>query len=600
MGTNGQSRNSEIGLWPLVARVVPDVPSFSVDAGFRYRVPDHMSVEVGTVVRVPLGPRRVRGWVVDVTSEDDSGLKDVRQVSGDRPIFNERLLVSSRWAAQHYVAPLSTLLAKSGPPNLSRSLTVRDHDALGDLTPGVLSEIAESVAQGRRSPLTAVISPQQELGLDLVVAAGKSVLLVAPTSLEARRAASNLAHFGSRVLLVDPDMSDRSVTNAWIRAQTEHGVVVVGTERVAWWPIANLSLAVMLDDGRRGMKARQTPTVHVREVLLSRSKVERFTLVSVSRVPTTEMLGAGARFVVSDRRAWGLVEIVDRTEEPPGGGVVTDRVRAALRGVVEGGQRAFVFTHRRGFASAFRCVRCRTLRLCRECGSRATNQSVCPRCATELGPCLECAGRQFEPLGAAVGRVVEELGRAVGAEHVGTDGQDRSITVGTERDLVGVSQLDLAVAVDADGLVFGTNYRSREDALRLLARVAGTVGDGPERRTMIQTSQPNHPVLDALRRGDPSEFLQEELRERDRQGFPPVGELMVIEIGNAPQWAPQRVSEAVQPPAMALGPVEAFDRHRWLIQGPDLSETRLALKAVVQEMRDAHAQVRVDADPLDL
>jgi primosomal protein N' len=75
---------------------------------------------------------------------------------------------------------------------------------------------------------------------------------------------------------------------------------------------------------------------------------------------------------------------------------------------------------------------------------------------------------------------------------------------------------------------------------------------------------------------------------------------MVIEVGDAPQWAPQRVSEAVQPPAMALGPIEAFERHRWLIQGPDLSGTRQALKAVVQEMRDAHAQVRVDVDPLDL
>jgi len=600
VGTNGQSGDTAGGVRHLVARVVPDVPSFSVDTGFRYRVPEQLSVEVGSVVRVPLGPRRVRGWVVNVTEESTEGLKEIRQVSGDRAIFNEPLLVSQRWAAQHYVTPLSTLLAKSGPPNLPRTLKKREHPAVHpDLPPGVLFDAASAIAAGHRQPVTAFVSSRRDLGVEGVVAANRSVMLVAASAVEAVETADSLSHLGSRVILVDPEMSDRAITTAWTRAITEQGVVLVGTERVAWWPVADLALAVILDDGRRGMKARQTPTLHVREVLLSRAKVERFTLASVSRVPTTEMLGAGARLITDTRRSWSLVEIVDRTEEPPGGGVVTDRVRAALRGLVANNQRAFVFTHRRGFAPAFRCIRCRTLRLCRECGSRATNQSVCPRCASDLGPCLECMGRQFEPLGAAVGRVVEELGRAVGSEHVGTIEQGRAVSVGTERDLVGMSGVDLAVAVDADGLVFGTNYRSTEDALRLLARVAGAVGEGRGRRTMVQTSQPHHPVLAALRRGDPSEFLENELRERRRLGFPPFGEVMVIEVGNAPQWAGERVAGAVSAPALALGPVDAFGRVRWLVQGADLAATREALKAVVQELRDANAQVRIDVDPLD-
>ena len=199
-----------------------------------------------------------------------------------------------------------------------------------------------------------------------------------------------------------------------------------------------------------------------------------------------------------------------------------------------------------------------------------------------------------------MGRVVEELGRAVGASDVGTVEQGLAVTVGTERDLVAISEVDLAVAVDADGLIFGTNYRSTEDALRLLARVAGTVGDGSGKRTMIQTSQPHHPVLEALRRGEPTEFLKHELRERERLGFPPSGEVMVIEVGNAPKWAEDRIAGAVSAPAMALGPVDAFGRLRWLVQGMDLAATRQALKAVVQELRDAHAQVRIDVDPLDL
>lgn len=598
MGTNGQSGTLEASS-RLVARVIPDVPSFSVDSGFLYAIPSHLSVAIGSVVRVPLGPRRVRGWVIDVAPGSHDGLKEVQQVSGSQPIFAARVLASLRWAAQHYVTPLSTVMAKPGPPNLPRPIKPRVHKEF-EVQPGVLTELAHNVAGGARGPLSAHVSGSFELGVDAVLQAGQSVMVVAPTAREVADCAAANAHLGKRMVLADPSMSDRELTTAWTRSTQETGIVVVGTERIAWWPIANLAIAVMLDDGRRGMKARQTPTVHVREVLRSRSKVERFSLTSISRVPTVEMVSAGALVVNNQSRAWGLIEVVDRTEEPPGGGVVTDRVRAALRGVVNRGEQALVFTHRRGFAPAFRCVRCRTLRLCGECGSRATNESVCPRCATNLGPCLSCAARRFEPLGAAVGRVISELGKAVGRENVGSVEDGLPVMVGTERDLVAVSEVDLAVAVDADGLIFGTNYRSTEDALRLLSRVAGTVRDGRGKRTMVQTSQPGHPVLETLRRGDPVGFLRQTLKERREQGFPPDGELIVLEVGHAPSWTSERVAQAVVAPAMALGPVEAFGRLRWLVQGPDLAKTRQALQSVVQELRDAHAQVRVDVDPLDL
>lgn len=598
MGTDGQSGASE-GSGQRVARVVPDVPSFSVDSGFRYAIPSHLSVVVGSVVRVPLGPRRVRGWVIAVDEGSTEGLKSVQQVSGSEPIFTQKMLTSLQWAAQHYVTPLSTVLPKPGPPNLPRPVKIRNHKDV-EIQPGLLSDLARSVAGGSRGPLSVYVATPSVLGLEAVLAAGRSVMIVAPTAPEALECANQHAHLGKRVITVDPTMSDREITTAWTRATQEEGVVLIGTERVAWWPVAALAMAVMLDDGRRGMKSRQTPTLHVREVLRSRSQVERFTLVSVSRVPTVEMVAAGATVIRPASRAWGLVEIVDRTEEPPGGGVVTDRVRAALRGVAKRGERALVFTHRKGFAPAFRCVSCRTLRLCRECGSRATNESVCPRCSTDLGPCLSCAGRRFEPLGAAVGRVISELGKAVGREYVGSVEDGRAIVIGTERDLVGVGPVDLAVAVDADGLMFGTNYRSTEDALRLLARVAGTVPQGRGKRTMVQTSQPGHAVLDTLRRGEPIAFLRELVRERHEQGFPPGGELIVLEISEAPEWATERVAAAVVAPAMALGPVEVFGRLRWLIQGSDLNPTRQSLKPVVQELRDANARVRVDVDPLDL
>ena len=93
------------------ARVVPDVASFSVDDGFWYSVPEHLSADlgVGSIVRIPLSGRRVRGWVVQVAERDESKLKDIAGISGILPVCDTDLLEGLLWAARHYVAPVSAL-----------------------------------------------------------------------------------------------------------------------------------------------------------------------------------------------------------------------------------------------------------------------------------------------------------------------------------------------------------------------------------------------------------------------------------------------------------------------------------------------------------
>ncbi len=594
---------------PLNALVVPDVPSFAVDGGFRYRIPATLTVSVGSTVRVPLSGRRVRGWVVALDDGSSEGLKEIRQVSGEGAIFSDSLLQTLRWTAQRYVAPLSTVLPRSGPPNLPRSVKLPTLPPQEDVPGDDRAAWFGSEVAARRRPRsmyvlvgsTATLADRLVAAIGPVVAAERSAMVVAATAVEARALAESLrARFGRRVIEVTPEVNPGPMTTRWSRLARQSGLIAVGTERIAFWPILDLALAIIVDEGRRGMKARQTPTVHVREVLRSRSSVEQFGLVMMGRVPTTEALAAGVEVVHAERRLWPLVEVVDRTEEPPGGGVVTDRARVAIRGVVSRGGTVFVFTHRLGYAPAFRCVRCRSVRVCQTCGSRASSAAVCSRCGIDLGPCSSCSARQFEPLGAAVGRVVDELRGAIGHDVVGEVGAGLAVSVGTERDLVGVSDVDLALAVDADGLILGTNYRAKEESLRLLARVASIVGDGRGRRMMLQTAQPHHPVVAALRHGDPMEVLQGELDERAALGFPPAGDLVVVEVRNGPEWTGKRIREVVEGNGVVLGPVETPRGLRWLLQGADLGSARQRLRSAVQEIRDGGGTVRVDVDPLDL
>ena len=158
--------------------------------------------------------------------------------------------------------------------------------------------------------------------------------------------------------------------------------------------------------------------------------------------------------------------------------------------------------------------------------------------------------------------------------------------------------VDLAVAVDVDGVMLAPHYRASEDALRVVARLAGKVERRSGNRTMVQTSMPDHPAIAALRSGHPMEFLRAEIARRSAAGFPPTGELMAIDVRNAPDGADTALREAGG--SVVRGPASAGEGMRWLLEGSDLREVKIRLRSLVQSWRDAGARVRVDVDPIDL
>ena len=590
---------------PRVVRVVPDLPTFAVDDGFAYEVPETVDVNVGSIVRIPLGGRRVRGWVVAVGERPRARLRRLFGRSGDLDVFDEAQLRTLRWAAAHYVAPLSTLLSKPAPPNVPKRRAAPTLAELPPVGPSPLADVTAAAVAGRRARVHAVVGDVGDPTwlrsvTSPILAAGRSVMVIASTAAEADHLASELeASFGSRVLRGGSARPAAEVTRDWSVAANHPGHIVVGTREVAFWPVAALSLAVVAGDGRRGMKDKATPTTHARDVLARRAAIERFSLVVGDVVPTTTTMSRGP-VVVEQRpnRPWGLVEVVDRNDDPPGSGLLSERTRQAIGSVARRGGSVLVFTTRRG--GAVRCVRCRTLRACTSCGARPGTGDSCSRCGAAIGPCSSCGGRRFEGLGASVGRLRAEAAGLFGRDVVGEAGSGRQVVVATERDLTTTGPVELAVIVDADGPLLAPHYRAAEDALRLMARVVAAAGHGRGRRAIVQTAMPGSPAIEALRRATPLAFLDAELPVRDSLGFPPSGELIALEIRDAPADADASLRSTVGDRATVLGPSERNDEMRWLIQARDLGPARISLRSLVHGWREGGTRVRVDADPIDL
>ena len=588
---------------PPVVRVVPDLPTFAVDDGFAYQVPPGVEVQVGSLVRVPLSGRRVPGFVVAVGEPERPGLRPLLGVRGDLPVFGPGLLEVMRWAALHYVAPLPVLLAKGAPLNLPKQTAPPVLLGVPVLRGSPLPEVSAAAAAGAHLGARYLLGagPWGEVLAPLVapvLAAGRSAMVVVASVAEAGRLAAALAEqFGDRVVPAAGREGGAASTGAW-EAMAHPGRLLVGTREVAFWPVASLSLACVVEEGRRGMKDRATPTTHVRDVLWRRAAVERFPLVLCGLVPTTEALHRAPALTRLSGRLWGLVEVADRAEEPPGGGLVGPRARRALQAVSGAGGRAFILAERR--VPSLRCVGCRALRVCPQCGARPAGGGSCPRCGTTLGRCPHCGGGRFEALGAAVGRLLAEAGGFLGREVVGEAGSGRPVVVGTERDLAGLPPVDLSVVVDADGLLRAPHYRAVEDGLRLLARVAAAAGPGRGRRVVVQTADPGHPALEALRRADPLPLLANEAQARAVAGFPPSGEIIALEAAGAPEAADEELRAVVAGRGEVHGPAVRGGRSRWLLQGRDLHGARVMLRRLVQDWRDREVRVRVDADPIDL
>jgi primosomal protein N' (replication factor Y) len=599
------------------ARVVPSVPTFAVDNGFWYSIPASQEaiVGVGTMVRVPLGGRKVRGYVVEIGRREPGRLRPIAAVSMEPATFDRELLRSLTWAAHHYVAPVSVMLDRSAPPNLAKKPSVAKETSVRRDSPAAearpsgsgshpLAEWSAAAAAGKRQPPAAYIARWWDMDWLPVLAgpslqAGRSVLVIAGTSDEVDLLARAVRPWaGAQLVVVTADASDAEITTAWAAVQSGPRLIV-GTPRVSSWLIGDLSIVVVVEEGRRAMKDRQTPTVAVRDLMRTRAAVGGHHLCFVGPTPSLETLAGGASVVHSGRRAWAPVEVVDREAEPPIAGVVGQVAMNAIKAVAARGGRVFVFAHRRGYAPAARCERCRTLRQCPNCGSRPETSPICPRCGAGLGPCLKCGHDRFVPLGAGVGRIIEELRHNLD-DSVGQAPADVPIQVGSEADLAAQARLDLAVAVDPDGLILGTHFRASEEALRVLARLAGKV-EGRGARCLLQTSLPDHPVFLALKKGDPVPFLESEREVRARFGFPPSGELVIVEArGSLPDGSEVWVKDAAAG-ATVLGPAPRGNGGvRWLIQGTDLSKVRNQLRPLVQRWRDAGVAVRVDVDPIEL
>jgi primosomal protein N' (replication factor Y) len=509
-------------------RVLPDVTG--LDRAFDYSVPEPLrdQVAVGSIVRVPLHGRRVRGWVVAVDVQAAVAvdrLQPVARLSSRGP--DPALVELAAWASVRWAAGrLRPFLVAASPSVNVTSLPPPAHGTVA-VPRSTIATAAVRLLAGDGGVL---MVPPAMSPLDAIVAAvvAGPTLVVVPTVARARAMAQALARRGLEVAVV-PEQ--------WARAAA--GVdVVVGARVAAWAPCPAMRVAVVIDEHDETLQEERVPTWNARDVVVERARRVGAAVVATSPCPSVAGVaavgGTLVRLPVDDQRAgWPSVDIVDRSGEEPWR---TSLLSSALIGELRTTGIRVVCVHNvTGRARVLACRTCRALLRCTRCEgavglSDDPTRLVCGRCAADRpAVCQQCGGSGFANLRPGVSRLREELEAAAGRPVVAVTGDERigpapaDVYVGTEAVLHRVDRADVVAVLDFDRELLAPRYRACEQALALLAKAARLLG--PRRRggrLMIQTFMPRHEVIQAALLADPSRLLEPERARRELLGLPPA------------------------------------------------------------------------------
>ncbi|MCJ2079974.1 primosomal protein N' [Methylobacterium sp. J-090] len=390
-----------------------------------------------------------------------------------------------------------------------------------------------------------------------------------------------------------------------IRAGVAAGeiAVVVGARSALFLPFAKLGIIVVDEEHEAAYKQEDGVHYHARDMAVVRGRIENCPVVLASATPSIETrvnatrgryrhVGLPERF--GGRRLPDIAAIDMRSDKPERGSFIAPALIAAVRETVAAGDQALLFLNRRGYAPLTLCRACGHRYQCRNCSTwlvehRFRKALVCHQCGhAERRPesCSECGTfDNLTPCGPGVERIAEEVAalfpdkRVIvlssdfpgGAERLRAELQTVAeggcdIVIGTQLVAKGHNfpHLTLVGVLDADiGLTSG-DPRAAERTFQLLQQVTGRAGRGEKPgRALVQTFQPEHPVIAALLSGDAARFYEEEIAAREAAGLPPFGRLAALIVSANDRAVAeahgQALARASEPPdgVMVLGPAEA-------------------------------------------
>lgn len=458
---------------------------------------------------------------------------------------------------------------------------------------------------------------------------------------------------GTTVATLHSGLADGERATHWEAARSGKARIVLGTRLAVFAPLPAPGLIIVDEEHDSSFKQGEGFRYSARDLAVVRARQAGVPVVLGSATPALETyrnaVDGRYRFLRLSQRIHALppqIDCIDLQQEQPADGL-SGRLIAAIRTRIERGEQSMVFINRRGYAPVLVCGSCGWTSDCRRCSAKLVlhlreRRLRCHHCGHDSAvptACPDCGNADLAPVGQGTQRIEAALtqhfpkARILRIDRDTTrrrdawpDMRDRirdgavDILVGTQILAKGhdFPQLNLVGIVNADSMLYSSDFRAPERLYALLTQVAGRAGRGDTRgQVLVQTRFPGHPLYAALRNQDFDAFARELLAERRQAGFPPYMHQAVLRaearsVDLALQFLENaaRLARRITPSVSVYDPIPAGmmrkagrERAHLLLQSPSRKELRTFLSAWHPQLaKAASSAVRwaLDVDPAEL
>ena len=396
----------------------------------------------------------------------------------------------------------------------------------------------------------------------------RALVLVPEISLTPQMILRLKSQFGKRVAVQHSALNHTERLLQWQMIQDGGADIVVGTRSAIFSPLENIGLVIIDEEQEHTYRSESAPRYSAHEVARQRAAENGALLLLASATPSTESYYAaqhGRTQLVRLTKRYGgnplpKVQIVDMRAELASGNPreISLAMEDAIRHNIEAGKQTILLLNRRGYQTVAQCEDCREVLKCQKCSvpmvyHKSAHKLLCHYCGSQLDPpparCPACGGKlQYRGFGTQ--KAEEELAKLFPEARILRMDQDTTaakdahekllakfarheydIMVGTQMVAKGLDFEDVTLVgvLGIDSLLFAQGFRAYETVFSLVTQVVGRSGRAKDPGfAIIQTTDPDNPVLNLAAAQDYDAFFEQEIAYRKLGLYPPFCGLCVV------------------------------------------------------------------------
>ena len=396
----------------------------------------------------------------------------------------------------------------------------------------------------------------------------RALVLVPEISLTPQMILRLKSQFGKRVAVQHSALNHTERLLQWQMIQDGGADIVVGTRSAIFSPLENIGLVIIDEEQEHTYRSESAPRYSAHEVARQRAAENGALLLLASATPSTESYYAaqhGRTQLVRLTKRYGgnplpKVQIVDMRAELASGNPreISLAMEDAIRHNLEAGKQTILLLNRRGYQTVAQCEDCREVLKCQKCSvpmvyHKSAHKLLCHYCGSQLDPpparCPACGGKlQYRGFGTQ--KAEEELAKLFPEARILRMDQDSTaakdahekllakfarheydIMVGTQMVAKGLDFEDVTLVgvLGIDSLLFAQGFRAYETVFSLVTQMVGRSGRAKDPGfAIIQTTDPDNPVLNLAAAQDYDAFFEQEIAYRKLGLYPPFCGLCVV------------------------------------------------------------------------